>query len=88
MDIFIPIGIGFTLNIAVYIIILFIFKNKRLARTTPFILTFILILISFIIGRWIGMGLAVISLGMLVASVVTLVASFFHGKEINNISKN
>ncbi|MEB6549743.1 hypothetical protein MXL46_11665 [Heyndrickxia sporothermodurans] len=88
MDIFIPIGIGFALNIAVYIIVFFIVKNKRLARATPFISTFILILISFIIGRWIGMGLAVISLGMLVAAVVTLVASFFHGKEINNISKN
>lgn len=76
MDIIIPIGIGFLLNIIIFTIVFFLIKNKRLARVTPFISTFVLILISFIIGNWIGIGLLVISAGMLIGAITTLIISY------------
>lgn len=66
MDIFIPIGLGFIINLFVFII------SKGLKQTNNRSLlicsfTFLAVLLaSFIIGSWLGMGIGVISSGMLI----------------------
>jgi YesK-like protein len=66
MDIFIPIGLGFVINLLVFII------SKSLKQTNNRSLLICLfaflavLLTSFIIGSWLGMGIGVISSGMLI----------------------
>ena len=66
MEIFIPIGLGFLINLLVFII------SKGLKQTNNRSLLICLfaflavLLTSFIIGSWLGMGIGVISLGMLI----------------------
>ncbi|MFC5602799.1 hypothetical protein [Sporosarcina koreensis] len=66
MDIFIPIGLGFVINLIVFII------SKSLKQTSDrslliCLFAFLAVLVtSFIIGSWLGMGIGVISLGMLI----------------------
>ncbi|MEV9639577.1 hypothetical protein ABZ756_02615 [Mammaliicoccus sciuri] len=68
MDILVPIGIGFGSNLIIYLIVLGILKDKKRATSSTVISTILLIVASFIIGRWLGMGLLVISFGMLIAA--------------------
>lgn len=75
MDIFIPIGIGFLVNLLIFIIcVTFKQTNQRSLQISLF--SFLAVLLaSFIIGAWIGMGIAIISSGMLIfvilASIIT-----------------
>ncbi|MGE7942275.1 hypothetical protein ACQKNB_09325 [Lysinibacillus xylanilyticus] len=69
MDILIPIGIGFFANVVVFMISMLVVKNKRKATQITLIFWGITVLLSFIIGSWRGMGLFVISLGMLIVSI-------------------
>ena len=66
MDILIPIVLGFVINLIVFIIS----KNlKQTSKRSFFIclITFLVVLLaSFNIGSWLGMGIGVISLGMLI----------------------
>lgn len=70
MDIFIPIGIGFLTNLFVFVI------SKAFKQTTKrslliCLFSFLVVLITaFIIGSWLGMGIGVISLGMLVFVII------------------
>lgn len=68
VDILVPIGIGFGSNLIIYLIVLGILKDKKRATSSTVISTILLIVASFIIGRWLGMGLLVISFGMLIAA--------------------
>ncbi|MCM3745394.1 hypothetical protein M3193_14805 [Sporosarcina luteola] len=66
MDVFIPIGLGFIVNLLVFIV------SKSLKQTNDRSILICLfaflgvLLISLIIGSWLGIGLGVISLGMLI----------------------
>lgn len=80
MDIFIPIGVGFLLNIIIYLIIWGISKRKDIATTSTLASFIILLALSFVIGKWIGMGLAVVSIGMLLAYILLLIMSIFANK--------
>lgn len=77
MDIFIPIGIGFLSNIIVFMISMFIVRNKTKAANVTIIFFGITIVSSLVIGRWEGMGLAVISLGMLLFSLCLYLYIYF-----------
>ncbi|SKA89916.1 hypothetical protein [Sporosarcina newyorkensis] len=68
MGILVPIGIGFGSNLIIYLIVLGILKDKKRATSSTVMSTILLIVASFIIGRWLGMGLLVISFGMLIAA--------------------
>lgn len=82
MDIFIPIGLGFVVNSLVFII------SKSLRQTNDrsiliCLFAFLAVLLtSLIIGSWSGIGLGVISLGMLI--FVILIGLFI---EINSSRK-
>ncbi len=66
MDILIPIVLGFVINLIVFVIS----KNLKQTNKRAFficLITFLVVLLaSFIIGSWLGMGIGVISLGMLI----------------------
>ncbi|WP_252504000.1 YesK family protein [Sporosarcina sp. Marseille-Q4943] len=70
MDIFIPIGLGFVINLLVFII------SKSLKQTNDRSLQICLfaflafLLTSLLIGSWWGMGLGVISFGMLILLIL------------------
>lgn len=68
MDILEPIGIGFVSNLIIYFIVLGILKDKKRATSSTVISTIVLFVASFIIGRWVGLGLLVISFGMFIAA--------------------
>lgn len=77
MDIFIPIGLGFIINLIVFII------SKSLKQTNKrafifYLITFLVVLLaSFLIGSWLGMGIGVISLGMLIFVILLGVIIIF-----------
>lgn len=69
MDILLPIGIGFFANMLAFGISILVIKDKRKASKLTLIFFGINVLLSLIIGSWSGMGLFVISLGMLLLSM-------------------
>ncbi|MFF2795373.1 hypothetical protein [Lysinibacillus xylanilyticus] len=68
-DLLIPIAIGFFANVVVFGISMLVIKNKRKAAKITLIFVGINVLMSLIIGGWGGMGLFMISLGMLLVSI-------------------
>ncbi|EGQ27955.1 hypothetical protein [Sporosarcina sp. FSL K6-3508] len=87
VDILVPIGIGFGSNLIIYLIVLGILKDKKRATSSTVISTILLIVASFIIGRWLGMGLLVISFGMLIAAFFFRVINSLTDSE-NNAKKS
>lgn len=83
MDILIPIGLGFFANMLVFGISMFIVKDKRKATKLTLGVFGIIVLLSLIIGSWSGMGLFVISLGMLLLSICLFVFIFIERSFIN-----
>ena len=65
-----PIGLGFLINLIIYIVCKNIYKTKPKVLKIIWSVAFITLFSSFIIGRWIGMGIGVISLGMILAAIV------------------
>lgn len=66
----IPIFIGIAINVVFFLILLFIFKQNALKATNITLVAFIFVLAgSFIIGSWLGMGIGIVSIGMLVGSL-------------------
>ncbi|WP_096551773.1 YesK family protein [Ureibacillus thermosphaericus] len=65
-----PIMLGFMINTIVFAVTYFIFKNT--VKATHFTLgaALLVLISSFIVGQWLGMGMGVISMGMFLASVV------------------
>ncbi|MBS4179597.1 hypothetical protein [Lederbergia citrea] len=76
MDILIPIGIGFGANTLIYFVALGLLKNKHRAVKSTLIAPIMILISAYIMGRWIGMGLAVISFGMLAAAMIILFINF------------
>lgn len=75
MDIFIPISIGFFANLLVFIITKAFKQTNKGSLQISFYAFLTVLIASFIIGAWLGMGIAVISSGMLIfvvlASIIT-----------------
>lgn len=76
MDILIPIGIGFFANMLVFGISILLIKDKRKASKLTLIFFGVIVLLSLIMGSWSGIGLFVISLGMLLLSICLYVYIF------------
>ena len=71
MDIFIPIGIGFFANLLVFIISKAFKQTNSKSLQISFFAFLAVLISSFIIGAWIGMGIAVISSGMLIFVILS-----------------
>lgn len=76
MGILIPIGIGFFANMLVFGISILLIKDNRKASKLTLIFFGVIVLLSLIIGSWSGIGLFVISLGMLLLSICLYVYIF------------
>lgn len=66
MDIFIPISIGFFANLLVFIISKGFKQTNKSSLQISLVAFLVVLTASFIIGSWLGMGIAVISSGMLI----------------------
>ena len=76
MGILIPIGIGLFANMLVFGISILLIKDNRKASKLTLIFFGVIVLLSLIIGSWSGIGLFVISLGMLLLSICLYVYIF------------
>ncbi|MFD2658526.1 YesK family protein [Gracilibacillus thailandensis] len=76
MDIFIPIGTGFIINVVIFIISLVITKEKKKSAYITFFASILTFIVSLVVGSWTGMGIGVISSGMLIASLFFLAYSY------------
>lgn len=77
MDILIPIGLGFVINLVVFIICKGLKQNNIRSLLICLIAFLAVLLASFIIGSWLGMGIGVISSGMLIFVILIGVIIFF-----------
>jgi len=66
MDIFIPIGIGFGINLLIFIIAKGLKQTNDTSLLICIIAFFVVFISSLVIGRWLGMGIGVLSGGMLI----------------------
>lgn len=76
MDILIPIGIGFGANTLIYFVVLGLFKNKSHSVKSTLIAPLVVFISAYIVGGWVGMGIVVISFGMLAAVLFVLLINF------------
>ena len=72
MEIYKLMSTGFLLNVIIYFLIFRLRKNKKNALRATLISTGAVFLIALFIGRWTGMGIGVLSFGMLIAYLVIL----------------
>lgn len=86
MDIFIPIGIGFFANLLVFIISKAFKQTNQKSLQISFFAFLAVLISSFIIGAWIGMGIAVISSGMFI--FVIFVTSITARSNLRNNDKD
>lgn len=77
MDIFIPIGIGFLVNLGIFFIAKAFKQTKGKSLLISFVAFLIVLLSSFMIGAWVGMGIAVISIGMLLFVILVSILLVF-----------
>ncbi|WP_438311391.1 YesK family protein [Sporosarcina sp. FA9] len=75
MDILIPIGLGFIANLLVFIISKGLKKSNERSLLNSLIAFGVTLLSSFVIGSWLGMGIAVISSGMLLFAILIAIAT-------------
>ena len=78
-----PIFLGAAVNVVVFFILLYVFRNNAFKATHVTLIASILVLaISFVIGGWVGMGIGVVSLGMFISSIVLYVFNFTSFKNL------
>ncbi|WP_431312523.1 YesK family protein [Sporosarcina jeotgali] len=83
MDILIPIGLGFLVNLFVFLISKSVKKSNEKSLLNCSIAFGITLLSSFVIGAWTGMGIAVISSGMLLFVLITRIFISFVSRKDN-----
>jgi hypothetical protein len=85
LDILMPIGLGFVINLVVFIISKSFKQTNKMSFLICLIAFLAVLLASFIIGSWLGMGIGVISSGMLIFVIlVGIIITFSILK--NNVS--
>jgi len=76
-SVLIPIFLGFAVNVILFLISLYVFKKNAFKATHLTLIVSILVLASsFIIGSWLGMGMGLVSLGMLLSSIALYIFNF------------
>lgn len=80
--VFTPILIGFAVTIILFFISLLIVKNGMNATHVTLMATVSVFIISLVIGSWEGIGIGIISFGMLIGAVVLYVYHFVSMKKV------
>ena len=70
------IGVGAGTNLLFFFIAFGVTKNMNKSIKVTYVSTLVLVVSAFIIGRWIGIGLFVISFGMLALAIVLQIGYF------------
>jgi|GEM_PF-6844506 len=83
IEISIPILIGIAINSIIYAIGIVIFKKTIIINSILFLITGLTLYISFKVGAWVGMGIGVISLGMLITAIFFSVRSLIRPRTLN-----
>ena len=73
-----PVVLGVGISVVLFILSYFVLKKEALKAThVTFIASLLVLVSSFVIGSWVGMGIGIVSLGMLLGAsafyVLTLV---------------
>lgn len=71
MDILIPIALGIAINLLVFTISKLLKQTHKKSLLICLIAFLIVLIASFFIGSWIGMGIGVISFGMLIFVILS-----------------
>ena len=82
-SVLIPIFLGFAVNVILFLISLYVFKKSAFKAThLTFIVSVLVLASSFIIGSWLGMGIGLVSLGMLLCSAALYIFNFTSFKNL------
>ena len=73
-----PVVLGVGISVVLFILSYYVLKKEALKAThVTFIASLLVLVSSFVIGSWVGMGIGIVSLGMLLGAsafyVLTLV---------------
>ena len=72
-----PILLGVAISIVLFLISFYVFKKNALKATHVTLVASILVLASsLVIGSWVGMGIGIVSSGMLLGSIVLYILNF------------
>lgn len=73
----VPIFVGFAVSLIVFFISFYVFKKNALKATHSTLIVSIVVLVSsFVIGSWEGMGIGIVSFGMILSCTVLYIFSF------------
>ena len=72
-----PVVLGGGISVALFILSYFVLKKAALKATHVTLIASLLVLVSsFVIGSWVGMGIGIVSLGMLLGASAFYVLTF------------
>ena len=72
-----PVVLGVGISVVLFILSYFVLKKDALKAThVTFIASLLVLVSSFVIGSWVGMGVGIVSLGMLLGASAFYVLTF------------
>lgn len=76
-SVMVPIFVGFGVSFVVFLISFFVFKKNALEAThLTLIAAMVVLASSFVIGGWEGMGIGIVSFGMMLSCILLYIFSF------------
>lgn len=76
-SVMVPIFLGFAVSLVVFCISFYVFKKNALKAThSTLIASMVVLASSFVIGGWEGMGIGIVSFGMMLSCIVLYIFSF------------
>ena len=76
-SVMVPIYLGFAVSFIVFLISFYVFKQNALKATHLTLIASIVVLVSsFVSGSWEGMGIGIVSFGMILSRILLYIFSF------------
>ena len=76
-SVMVPIFVGFAVSFVVFLILFYVFKKNALKAThLTLIASMVVLASSFVIGGWEGMGIGIVSFGMMLSCILLYIFSF------------
>ena len=72
-----PVVLGVGISVVLFILSYFVLKKDALKAThVTFIASLLVLVSSFVVGSWVGMGIGIVSLGMLLGASAFYILAF------------
>jgi len=72
-----PVGLGVGISVVLFFLLYYVLKKDALKAThVTFVASLFVLATSFVIGSWVGMGIGIVSLGMLLVSSALYILTF------------